>query len=288
MASWCMRTPLFADRSRQRPSCPHCRDPRVVGWGRYREGHRYRCRGCGGTFTPTTGTPLAYLKKSHLWDRFCECMRDSLTVREAAARLGVDKDTAFRWRHRLLDAVRDGPAGVAGVPPRSAERLDGRIFVAETWFMFSEKGKRPLDRPARRHTWVTDWLSAPRARVVLMADDRGRAVGQCVGLRRPMAEDYQRVVTAAVARGRPVLVSRDGPYGQLPVAARRLGIPHERCVAWDAGARAHAYRRRLVHWLRPFFGVATRYLPNYLAWHRWVETENRDRGVEVRPARSVA
>lgn len=278
-----MRTPPSADRSRERPSCPRCRDRRVVRWGRYRDGRRYSCTGCSRTFSTTTGTPLAYLKKAHLWDLFCDCMRDSLTVREAASRLGVDKDTAFRWRHRLLDAVRAGAFDPPGVPHARVEPLDGRVFVAETWFMFSEKGKRPLDRPARRHTWVTDWLSAPRAWVVLMADDKGRAIGQLAGLRRPMVDDYERVVTAAVANGRPVLVSRDGPYGQLPRAARRLGIRHERCVVWDAGARVHAYRRRLKYWLRPFFGVATRYLHNYLAWHRWVDTENPNGGVRARP-----
>jgi transposase-like protein len=266
-----MRTPLSVDRSQERPSCPRCRDPRVVRWGRYGNGRRYRCVGCGRTFSPNTGTPLAYLKKAHLWDLFCECMRDSSTVREAADRLGVDKDTAFRWRHRFLDAVRAGTCGVPGGPQRWAEPLAGRIFVAESWFMFSEKGKRPLDRPARRHAWVTNWLSAPRAWVVLMADDQGRALGQLAGLHRPMVDDYERVVATAVAHGRSVLVSRDGPYAQLPRAARQLGIRHERCVVWDAGARAQAYRRRLKSWLQPFFGVATRYLPNYLAWHRWVD-----------------
>jgi transposase-like protein len=251
-------------------SCPRCGSSRVVGWGRYRSGRRHRCAGCGRTFTSTTGTPEAYLKKPVLWGIFRDFMRVSLPVRHSAAVLGVHKDTAFRWRHRFLDAVRAGTATLPGVPPAAVEPLDGRIFVAETWFMFSEKGKRNLDRPARRHAWVTDWLFAPRAWVVLLGDDSGRHVGQLTGLRRPMADDLEPILAALVGGRTPVLTSRDGPYAQLPRVARRLGLRHER-VGLQAGGRVEAYRRRLKRWLRPFRGVATRYLPNYLAWHRLVD-----------------
>jgi hypothetical protein len=215
-------------------------------------------------------------------------MGTSLPVRLVGAMLNVHKDTAFRWRHRFLDAVREGQATLAGAPATASERLDGRIFVAETWFMFSEKGKRPLDRPARRHAWVTDWLFAPRAWVVLLGDDRGRHVGKLTGLRRPMAVELEPVLAAVVGGPNPVLISRDGPYAQLPLAARKLGLTHER-VGLEAGARVEAYRQRLRRWLRPFRGVATRYLPNYLAWHRLVDCEASPHqlGRWPRPGRSV-
>jgi len=33
----------------------------------------------------------------------------------------------------------------------------------------------------------------------------------------------------------------------------------------------NAYHGRFKTWLRPFNGVATKYLPNYLGWYRWLD-----------------
>ena len=68
----------------------------------------------------------------------------------------------------------------------------------------------------------------------------------------------------------------------------RAGISHE-AVNLRAGlpvrGAAHvqnvnAYHSRLRAWLRPFHGVATRYLPNYPAW-RWILDAGRIRSPEA-------
>jgi len=69
-------------------------------------------------------------------------MRDSLTLRVSATRLGIDLKTAFRWRHRFLHA--SASANVNG--------LSGIIEVDETFFLESCKGKRHLThrKPRKR------------------------------------------------------------------------------------------------------------------------------------------
>ncbi|WP_139142941.1 IS1595 family transposase, partial [Janthinobacterium sp. HH106] len=70
--------------------------------------------------------------------------------------------------------------------------------------------------------------------------------------------------------------------------AKEAGISHQ-AVNVRAGIRvqgaAHvqnvnAYHSRLRAWLRPFHGVATRYLPNYLGW-RWILDAGRIRSPET-------
>ena len=70
--------------------------------------------------------------------------------------------------------------------------------------------------------------------------------------------------------------------------AREAGISHQ-AVNLRAGIHvrgaAHvqnvnAYHSRLRDWLRPFHGVATRYLPNYLGW-RWILDARRIRSPET-------
>ena len=151
------------DQPRQ---CPRCKSPRTIRWGRTRGRQRYRCHGCHRTFGPLTGTPLAYSKRLDRWPGFGACMALGLSVRAAARRLGIDKDTAFRWRHRLAevyDARRKGPVG-------------GMVAVSVAPLAHSEKGRRPKDRPARkRRGRVLD----PRVRrvvnVVFLGSETGSA-----------------------------------------------------------------------------------------------------------------
>jgi transposase-like protein len=58
---------------------------------------RYRCCSCGRTFNDLTGTPLARLRHKAKWLAYSQVLLDSLPVRTAADRVGVHRNTAFRW-----------------------------------------------------------------------------------------------------------------------------------------------------------------------------------------------
>ena len=83
-----------------------------------------------------------------------------------------------------------------------------------------------------------------------------------------------------------VLLVTDG-HAAYAAFAREAGISHQ-AVNLRAGMRvrgaAHvqnvnAYHSRLRQWLRPFHGVATRYLHHYLGW-RWILDARRIRSPE--------
>src|SRR5690606_40116679 len=101
---------------------------------------RYRCKTCRRTFSDLTGTPLAYSKLAGLWGEYARCMVEGLSVRKAARRLGINKDTAFRWRHRILAVLENATAPA----PR------GIVELHETRFPYSEKGRR-IPRRMPRH-----------------------------------------------------------------------------------------------------------------------------------------
>ncbi|MDE7529829.1 hypothetical protein NBL67_22365, partial [Aeromonas salmonicida] len=68
-----------------------------------------------------TKTPLARLRKAQCWEDYAQALIEGLTVRQAALRCGVSKNTAsvrqaalrcgvskntaFLWRHRFLRAM---------------------------------------------------------------------------------------------------------------------------------------------------------------------------------------
>ena len=92
------------DRAERCKLCPDCQSTRIWRWG-FKDGvQRFRCKDCGRTFNALTGTPLARLKRLDAWLAYCDALIAGLSVRKAALVVGVHKNTAFRWRHRMLTA----------------------------------------------------------------------------------------------------------------------------------------------------------------------------------------
>lgn len=248
------RRARFPDR---RPSCVHCGTPRVQRWGHFSGRQRYRCSACRRTFSDFTGTPLAYLKLLDHWPAFCDCILASRTVRHTARLLGVDKDTAFRWRHRLL----------AALDAADTTTLRSGVALQETWFAHSEKGSRTLDRPARRRralhrTEITPvWVQVAR-------DAAGRLASGVMGSHRPGPTDLEAFLLPHL-HPHVELVSAIGYYGAPARMADHTGHSHRHVQHHDPTlAPIRAYVLHLHRWIRRFRGVATRYLDHYLAWHR--------------------
>ena len=248
----------------RRPSCPRCGSSAVSKWGSFSGRRRYRCRDCTRTFSDFTGTPLSYIKKLDRWPLHCESALVDESLRREAALLGVHRNTTFRWRHRLLDGLR--------VVDSAA--LSGVIALRETPFHFSEKGSRKTRRPARRKRWPSGihYFRAPAAWVTVALAQDGRVASAVCGGRRPTDGDYGRLLGGRLAEGARI-TSRHGELGAPALLARRLNLPHDkgslRCKENDA---ASTYVSRLRGWIRRFHGVATKYLPNYLVWHRFLHT----------------
>lgn len=264
--------------------CPHCGHSRIHRWGCFSGRQRYKCLGCRRTFSDLTGTPAAYLKKVELLPAYSRCLFSALSVRRSALQVGIDPSTAFRWRHRMCAWLRDHQEGT----------VSGCVEVATFWLRESRKGERGLDRaPHRRGIRVRAWYRRPRFHVVSACDRRGNLVS---GLARNPSSDVTAQVLHAALLGRlraPLYLTSTHECGHASARwARSIGADHARSQ-FEAGllqpsprARRHPplahcrtiwhYRKRLAGWLWWFRGVATKYLPNYLAWHRWVDTARKE------------
>jgi transposase-like protein len=260
---------VVAARSRvESTGCPHCGGRRLQRWGRASGLPRYRCGNCRRTFNGLTRTPMARLRKKEVWAEQAKALMTGESLVKAAERCGVADTTAFRWRHRFLSApALDKP-----------NRLSGIVEADETFIRESFKGKRiGLPRPARKRGGkaAKRGLSAEQI-PVLVARDRTGATTDAVLPKLSLA-----VVTTAL--GGVVTPANhlccDG--GKAIVGfARRAQIPcHILPVPGSPRPEApdlhinnvNSYHGRLKEWLRPFHGVATRYLDHYLGWRRTVE-----------------
>lgn len=248
--------------------CPRCGGNRQHRWGSFAGRQRYRCLGCSRTFSDLTGTPAAYLKKVELLPAYGRCMAKGFSVRRTARALEIDPATAFRWRHRLcrdLDRRRDMP--------------NGWVELTTLRLIESQKGSRRPTRKPRRRGWAP-WTSVRSTVCILIVADRlGRIASRCLAEPPARWVDVQALLAGAT---RPEsLLAAEGRFGPVATYARRNGIRF-RDVRWPTDDRpfdhlrtARAYGTRFVVWLERFRGVASRYLGNYLAWHRFVDRFER-------------
>jgi len=95
--------------TRRNPPCVRCQCAQTHRWGSFRGRQRWRCLGCRRTFSDLTGTIFFRTWEPGAWLTFVEHLKETPTVRESARAVGINKDTALRWRHRLLDALGAGP-----------------------------------------------------------------------------------------------------------------------------------------------------------------------------------
>lgn len=279
--------------------CPRCGGQRPQRWGRFSGRQRYRCRDCGRTFSDLTATPLERTRYPQLWPRFCALLLNGVSVRECGRQLGIDKDTAWRWRHRILTDLRikDPPA------------LRDIVEIHETTFAHSEKGSRRLRDAyglprAPRRRGAGRGFRDRRAWVLLLQGRSTTCRAEYVGERRPNARRLLQLIDGESVRDIRAVFCPWGPLSAYGRFCRARGIPfvqvnrtlstndlrrprvHFRVtqddeIAPDDGPRstpppalgglaslrqARGMERRVRLALRRFRGVATKYLPNYLRW----------------------
>jgi transposase-like protein len=242
--------------------CVRCNSKAVIGWGSFSGRQRYKCHNCKRTFSDLTFTPAYYSKLITSWPRYAEAMRESVTIREAAARLDVFGSTVFRWRHAILDTL------------RAIERpkLGGTVEFAEVQFAFSQKGTRKLPAPRRRGRALLSSWTAPRILVVMACDRRDNAYAAICGRMFAVGTELRQAFLPNLESKSVVVTDRGGlsPYRQLA-----SGVGGElRKVSFaqlNELNRVRDLARRYCSWLQRFRGVATKYVSNYLRWHRIVD-----------------
>lgn len=245
--------------------CPRCQAPgeQLRPWGHSHGLARMRCRACGKTCNALTGTPLAHLRKREQWLRYGQALIEGASVRRAAQGCGVDKNTAFLWRQRFLQAAAiHRPAHEGGI-----------VEADETFFLESFKGQRKLPRPARKRGGVgPQWEHI----AVLVVRDRS---GQTADFRLEKIDAPHITAVLRPLVDKDAILCTDGARVYQTVA-RDLGLTH-RAINVQQGIRVidgafhiqnvNAYDSRLKQWMGRFHGVATKYLENYLGWRRMLE-----------------
>ena len=245
--------------------CPHCESVALKPWGSSHGLPRYRCASCQKTCNPLTKTPLARLRQRDKWLVYAQALIDGQSIRKAAALCGINKNTAFLWRHRFL----------ALANTHQALHEEGIVEADETFFLESFKGQRNLPRPARKRGGVGKTRGTSDDQIpVLVVRDRHKSTATVI-LERVDASHIKAALVPLIDKDSVLCTDGAAVYSSF---CKETGIRHE--VIYSKGPRArgafhiqnvNAFDSRLKGWMARFHGVATKYLGNYLGWRRMIE-----------------
>ena len=244
--------------------CPHCKSKSVRGNGKLKGVQRYVCKECHKNFSETTGKFWYALKKKDKVKKYLYCLLSGYSIRKCAEETGIAIQASFDWRHKLL----------ASFSAASPDGFKGIVGSDDLFFLYSEKGKRGLDRKARKRGAKADKRGVSRAQVAVVATcDRSGGKDLKVAARgRISKKDLDRGLKGKLAQAEVLCSDSHRSYTAF---AKQIPAEHKKFNASKGQRKAdqiyhvqnvNSMDRRLRDFIRPFNGVATKYLQNYLNW----------------------
>lgn len=252
----------------------------VGGWGTQSGRQRHKCRECKRTFNSMTNTPLAKLYVRDKLDAYVDCMKGHTNLREAAEQCDISLPASFQLRHRLMDVIHSD----------KAELLSSSSEMDETLIRENHKGERHLGEAARKRgkrplrgkkkKQVDKKNQKPVKKIpVMVACDRENHVTDAV-LQHISSEELESELKGRILPDSVLCADAHLSHESI---ARSLGLQLKELVT-TAGIHVlekiyyiqhvNAYHSDLKAWINGFFkGVATKNLPKYLGWKRYLKTE---------------
>lgn len=283
LTSFSASEPVFQEinerKNKEGYTCTHCNSKQVVRFGKYKvkvgrkevERQRYRCKDCKKTFTDVTNTPLYRTHKPDKWIKFIECMLEGHSLRKSAELIGgVHFVTLFYWRHKVLAALKQ----------MDFDTFSGIVEMDETYFLYSEKGKRNIkERKPRKRGGSSQFRGISREQIcVLIARDRQKATYSGVlGRGRLVKSQLDKAIGSKLSSDNTLCTDA---WRAFSTYAKDKGIVEHYRFKSDGVERVRGiyhiqnvnnYHSRLKGWIQRFNGVATKYLDHYLSWFQFLD-----------------
>lgn len=254
--------------------CPICSSIPCVKNGHAKHGQRFLCRDCGKTFGLSSGSVIANTKLSTLqWLRYIQCMLDGKSIRESADIVGVCVKTSFYMRHKILDAIKAhmDRGSVSGIV-----EMD-ETFLAESFKGNHKKSNFKIPRKSRKRGKEVKkrGISSEQICIGAAIDKNGGLIMEMVCKGRITSKKLEKLFDGYVSEDSTICTDSYSSYKTL---SKKLGLVHKRIPSGQYSdglfnlSAVNSLHSRFKRWIRNFNGVSTKFLPNYLAWFRWLES----------------
>ena len=254
--------------------CPVCGATHVVRNGKRKDGtQKYICKDCGKSFVITTNSIVSGTRKDfNVWIKYVDCMLNGFSVRKAAEECGIHRNTAFAWRHKILDALQNMANDVI---------LDGIVEADETFFTISYKGNHkkskkftmPREPHKRGNSTHVRGLSSEKVCVPCAVNRSGMSIAKVSNTGRVSTKDLHEIYDGRIDPSATLVTDKMNSYVrfsnangielvQLKTGKAKKGIYNIQHI--------NSYHSQLKRFMKSFNGVSAKYLNNYLIWHNFV------------------
>lgn len=247
--------------------CPHCDSKNYRKHGIDKGSQRYFCNNCKRTFTEYTGTWLAGIHKKELVEDYLKLMEQELSLDKIRDHLGINKKTAFDWRHKVLSGLENVDKG----------NFKGVTESDDTFFLQSSKGRKLEDRPPRKRGGTASKKGINNEQVaVIVTADRDTELDLTVArFGRIKKMDIERAIGQRVSKETILCSDSHVSYkgfaidNEIEHHAIRADLKQFVKQKIYHVQHVNAIDSRLKKWIEyQFGGVSTKYLQKYLNWFK--------------------
>lgn len=193
-----------------------------------------------------------------------------LSLRKTASEVGISTTTAFAWRHKVIEALKDYPEVI---------RLSGEIQMDETYFLLNMKGPwkgRDMPRSAKKkgEPAVLRGVSNEHVCVLVAIDENDQVLCEVIGQGNPLKENIFESVKDKIQIGSHITSDSKSSYAdiahQLKCSITQIPSGEHTKDTYSLGV-INNYHSELKTWFRKFRGVSTKHLDGYLKWFRFMK-----------------
>ena len=245
--------------------CPHCGGIHYYRYGKFKDSQRFKCKDCRKTFCEYTGTWLQGIHKKELVEDYLSLMVSHTSLDRTSKKLKINKKTAFDWRHKILSSFEQN----------TGDEFEGIVESDETFFEHSQKGSKCLNRPARkRGTHAKSRGTGQNKAAVIVSTDRKKSLKMTLSTmgritKSDIVESFQMPLNRETILCSDGHVSYKGYSKDHHLKHVVLRSDLKQFVKKGGYHIQHVneLHNRLKKWIDgTFWGVATKYLQNYLNW----------------------
>ncbi len=257
---------------RKNKSCPHCKSDNVYKRGRQKGVQMYKCNYCNKWYSETTGTPLYGLKLKSKLQAYLRCMEQGMPIKKIATEIGTCIQTSFDWRHKILTSLNQ-------FIPSS---LSGDLECDELELSLNNKGDKNLQREPRKR--ASDFKRNQGkekntvVQVVTVIERGGAKFLRAVKSKRLSKEEITIALEDKIDGNATLITDKHPSYKSFAKEHKRVN--HKTVLAKNhvnkQDRRVNLQKVNNVHsqlrtFLRPFNGVSSKYLQNYLNWFAYAD-----------------
>lgn len=247
--------------------CPHCAHPKYVRFGKDKGAQRYKCKSCERSFTEYTGTWMAGIHKKEKIADYLKLMIEEKSLDKIVLELGINKKTAFDWRHKILASLSNKD---------DDDFFSGITESDESFILRSEKGMKVEDRKPRKRGGKSKKRGISKDQVAIIAtQDRNSLLDLNVAtLGRITKSDIENAIGRRIDKEKTILCSDS--HHSYKGFAKKTGVEFHLINA-SKGERVkgafhiqhvNATHNKIKKWIsNTFWGVSTKYLQQYLNWY---------------------